>query len=227
MLARSKVASWLPSYRIKRAGAKPGKARPLVQCRHVRRPTAFSGLGMLTVLTVDLTKGLQPVDSAAVMTDGRIVYASPESLYVTTERWADRPDPDKPTEEQAGAQTEIHKFDISSPTKTQYRGSGRVSGYLLSQWSLSEYRGVLRVVSTESPAWWGAGGETESFLTTLRPSGGNSRPGGPGRRPRQGRARLLRALRRRHRLRRHVPPDRPALHARPLAARSSRACSAS
>ncbi len=173
VLARSKVASWLPSYRIKRAGAKPGRARPLVQCRHVRRPTAFSGLGMLTVLTVDLTKGLQPVDSAAVMTDGRIVYASPESLYVTTERWSDRPDPDKPTEEQAGAQTEIHKFDISSPTKTQYRGSGRVSGYLLSQWSLSEYRGVLRVVSTESPAWWGSGGETESFLTTLRPSGGN------------------------------------------------------
>jgi len=172
VLARSKIASWLPSYRIKRAGAKPGRARPLVQCRHVRRPTSFSGLGMLTVLTVDLAKGLQPVDSAAVMTDGRIVYASPESLYVATERWADRPDPEKPTEEQVGAQTEIHKFDISSPVKTQYRGSGRVSGFLLSQWSLSEYKGVLRVVSTESPAWWGAGRETESFLTTLRPSGG-------------------------------------------------------
>ena len=166
------MTSWLPSYRIKRAGAKAGRARPLVQCRHVRRPTAFSGLGMLTVLTVDLTKGLQPVDSAAVMTDGRIVYASPESLYVATERWADRPDPEKPTQEQVGAQTEIHKFDISSPVKTQYRGSGRVSGFLLSQWSLSEYKGVLRVVSTESPAWWGAGRETESFLTTLRPSGG-------------------------------------------------------
>jgi uncharacterized secreted protein with C-terminal beta-propeller domain len=173
VIARSKVASWLPSYRIKRAGAKAGKARPLVQCRHVRRPTSFSGLGMLTVLTVDLTKGLQPVDSAAVMTDGRIVYASPESLYVATERWADRPDPDKPTQEQAGAQTEIHKFDISSPVKTHYRGSGRVSGFLLSQWSLSEYKGVLRVVSTETPAWWGSGRESESFLTTLRPSGGS------------------------------------------------------
>ena len=57
VLARSKVASWLPSYRIKRAGAKAGRARPLVQCRHVRRPTAFSGLGMLTVLTVDLDQG--------------------------------------------------------------------------------------------------------------------------------------------------------------------------
>jgi uncharacterized secreted protein with C-terminal beta-propeller domain len=173
IVARSKVASWLPSYRIKRAGAKASKARPLVQCRHVRRPTAFSGLGMLTVLTVDLTKGLQPVDSAAVMTDGRIVYASPESLYVATERWADRPDPDKPTQQQTGVHTEIHKFDISSPVKTQYRGSGQVSGFLLSQWSLSEHRGVLRVVSTESPAWWGpGGGEAESFLTTLRPAGG-------------------------------------------------------
>ena len=62
----------------------------------MRRPVGFSGLGMLTVLTVDLTKGLEPVDSIAVMTDGRIVYASPESLYVATERWADRPTPDTP-----------------------------------------------------------------------------------------------------------------------------------
>ena len=172
VVARSKVASWLPSYRVKRAGAKAGKARPLVQCRHVRRATSFSGLGMLTVLTVDLAKGLEPVDSAAVMTDGRIVYASPENLYVATERWSDRPDPAKPTEQQSGVQTEIHKFDISSPVKTHYRGSGKVSGFLLSQWSLSEHRGVLRVVSTESPAWWGNGGESESYLTTLRPSGG-------------------------------------------------------
>ena len=68
--------------------------------------------------------------------------------------------------------TAIHKFDISSPLRTEYRGSGTVSGYLLSQWSLSEYRGVLRVVSTETPAWWGNGRESESFLTTLRQRGG-------------------------------------------------------
>jgi uncharacterized secreted protein with C-terminal beta-propeller domain len=174
ILASSRVGSWLPSYWITRAGAKPGRKRSLVQCRHVRKPAAFSGLGLLTVLTVDLAKGLEPVDSVAVMTDGRIVYASPDSLYVATERWLDRPDPDTPTEERNGASTTIHKFDIASPRRTQYRGSGRVSGYLLSQWSLSEHRGVLRVVSTESPAWWNGGvGETESFLTTLRDRGGS------------------------------------------------------
>ena len=165
----SRLSTWLPSYRVSRPRAGAGKPRPLVQCRHVRRPAAFSGLGMLTVLTVDLAKGLEPVHSVAVLTDARIVYASPESLYVATERWADRPDPDRPTRAEEGVTTAIHSFDISSPARTLYRGSGRVSGFLLSQWSLSEHRGVLRVVSTESPAWWSGGrGETESFLTTLR-----------------------------------------------------------
>ena len=165
VIASAPLSTWLPTAKV------GGRKRSLVQCNRVRRPAAFSGLGLLTVLTVDLSKGLDPVDSTAVMTDGRIVYASPGNLYVTTERWADRPDPAAPTKADDGVATAIHRFDIADPAKTHYRGSGSVSGFLLSQWSLSEYRGVLRVVSTETPAWWGAGGESESFLTTLRPSG--------------------------------------------------------
>lgn len=171
VVASSRVESWLPSYRITRAGVTTN-ARPLVQCRHVRRPHDFSGLGMLTVLTIDLSKGIQPVSSVALMTDAKIVYASTSSLYVATERWADRPDPNAPKATKNGVTTAIHKFDISSPLQTEYRGSGEVSGYLLSEWSLSEYHGVLRVVSTETPAWWGPGTDTESFLTTLRQQDG-------------------------------------------------------
>ena len=55
-----------PARRARSSSAATSAARP-----------SFSGLGMLTVLTVDLAKGLEPVDSVAVMTDGRIVYASP------------------------------------------------------------------------------------------------------------------------------------------------------
>ena len=56
-LARSKVATGSrPTGSSARRDARR-RARPLVQCRHVRRPTAFSGLGMLTVLTVDLDEG--------------------------------------------------------------------------------------------------------------------------------------------------------------------------
>jgi uncharacterized secreted protein with C-terminal beta-propeller domain len=43
-----------------------------------------------------------------------------------------------------------------------------VSGYLLNQWSLSEYGGVLRVVSTDAPAWFVSSDSTASSLTTLR-----------------------------------------------------------
>ncbi len=167
----SGLSSWLPTYRIKRAGRPAQAARPLVQCRNVDRPQRFSGLGMLTVLTVNLAKGLDPVDSIGVMTDARIVYASPDNLYLATERWTDRPLPETPTKPQPSVTTAIHRFDISDPTRTRYRGSGQVSGYLLSQWSLSEYGGVLRVVSTDAPAWFGSSDSTESSLTTLRPGG--------------------------------------------------------
>ncbi len=164
----SKLGSWLPTYRIKRAGRPTQAARPLVQCRNVDHPPQFSGLGMLTVLTVDLAKGLVPTDSLGVMTDARIVYASTGNLYLATERWAVRPLPASPTESQPNVTTAIHRLDISDPTRTRYRGSGEVSGYLLNQWSLSEYNGVLRVVSTDAPAWFGSRDTTESSLTTLR-----------------------------------------------------------
>ncbi len=172
VVTSSGYKSWLPFYRISRPGQAATTSHALVQCRNVRRPVAFSGLGLLTVLTVDLDKGLTPVDSVAIMTDARTVYASPESLYVATERWVDRPDPATPTEAKSGVTTIIYKFDSSDPARTVYRGSGSVPGYLLSQWSLSEFLGVLRVVSTETPAWWGAGSDSQSYLTTLRASDG-------------------------------------------------------
>jgi uncharacterized secreted protein with C-terminal beta-propeller domain len=167
-VAGSRIGSWLPRFWIKRAGHRSTAAHALVQCRNVDRPHAFSGLGMLSVLTIDLTKGLAPVDAVGVMTDARIVYASPRNLYVATERWDQRPLPATPTVAPATVTTQIHRFDISDPDRTQYRGSGQVSGYLLDQWSLSENAGVLRVVSTDSPAWWaGTNDDSSSSLTTL------------------------------------------------------------
>jgi uncharacterized secreted protein with C-terminal beta-propeller domain len=160
---RSRVASWLPYYKIGRRAS-----RPAVSCRDVLRPQSFSGLGLLTVLTIDLSQGLTPVDSTAVMTDGRIVYASQSSLYVSTENWTSRPYPGSPEVAPSQVTTTINKFDISDPTKTVYMGSGTVPGYLLDQWSMSEFQGVLRVVSTDSPSWWGDQSDSQSYVTTLR-----------------------------------------------------------
>lgn len=169
----SKVGSWLPSYRVKGRRGETLARRSLVDCRSVRRPVAYSGLGLLTVLTIDLGKGLALVDSDSIVADGRTVYASQQSLYIATQRWFPQPlnvgasDPPK-------VSTAIHKFDISDPTAIRYRGSGTVSGYLMNQWSLSEHEGVLRVASTEEPTWWNPGPQeqSQSFVTTLREQGG-------------------------------------------------------
>jgi uncharacterized secreted protein with C-terminal beta-propeller domain len=173
VVASSKVGSWLPRFAVRGRRGETLVRKPLVGCRDVRRPAVYSGLGMLTVLTIDLRKGLAPVDTDAVLAGGSTVYASPDTLYVATQRWPAQPEavgggePPKTT-------TEIHSFDISGATETHYRGSGAVPGYLLSQWSLSEHEGVLRVASTEEPTWWNPGPqeESQSFVTTLRNDGG-------------------------------------------------------
>jgi hypothetical protein len=172
VIASSRVLDWLPKYRIvdRRTGRKATRA--LVGCRSVSRPTSFPGLGMIAVVTIDLEKGLEPVDSDAVMTGGEIVYASPESLYVATQRWVDWNARAEAGEAPEGLSTEIHRFDVSDPSRTEYRSSGRVPGYLLSQWSLSEHEGRLRVASTDQPPWWGdVQLQSESFVTVLEEQG--------------------------------------------------------
>jgi Beta propeller domain len=166
LLAASSLEDWLPSYTVHHIRSGATKTRALVQCRHMLQPTAFSGLGLLSVLTLDLDRGLEVIDSDAIVGDGEIVYASPTSLYVATEPWYDRPLPSSPFAGIPEAKTTIHKF-VATGRSTRYRGSGVVSGYLLNQWALSEHKGVLRVASTEAPSWWWTPRESGSFVTTL------------------------------------------------------------
>ena len=82
----------MPLARLRDRTAGSVRRSPLVPCGDVRRPARFSGLGMLSVLTIDLERGLDPIDHDAVMTGGQIVYGSQQSLYVATERWLDPAD---------------------------------------------------------------------------------------------------------------------------------------
>ena len=152
---RARRAGWVPSsvLRNRRTGRK--RKRALVACDDVRRTPRFTGAGMLTVLTVDLDRGLPAVDSDAVMTDASTVYGSPGSLYVATSGGWDRAD------------TSIHRFDIAGPQSTSYRASGEVPGELLNQFSLSERAGVLRAATTTS-----SGSGSESHVTVLETRAG-------------------------------------------------------
>jgi hypothetical protein len=151
-------------------------------CAAIARPAQFSGLGMLTILTLNLDRGLWTAGSDALMADAQVVYGSTGSLYVATQKWT----PPKMAPDRIRAQTTvIDRFDASNPDQTPLLASGEVPGYLLNQFSLSEYKGYLRVATTSSPIWW-AGPvpqsqpqpQSQSFVTVLATQGGVLAPVG-------------------------------------------------
>ncbi len=167
---RGRASGWLPRSRFASRISGRHRTRTMVACRAVRRPPAFSGLGTVSILTIDLDKGLWEVDADAVMTDAQTVYGSTGHLYVATQRWID---PQTGASDLPTTRTLIHRFDVSDPDRTTYEASGEVPGYLLNQYSLSEQGGDLRVASTADPVWWQGRqqGSSQSQVTVLRRDG--------------------------------------------------------
>ena len=154
VVAESTLEQWLPTF------SQDGEAaRRLTDCAAVSRPEEFSGLGMLSVVTVDALDP-RPGPGASILGAGELVYASAEHLYVTTNVWktADC----GPTADCAATTfTDIHKFGIGDEVRTTYEASGRIPGRLLNQFSMSELAGDLRLASTDDAT-------QESAVTVLR-----------------------------------------------------------
>lgn len=170
VVSRTTADNWIPRYSVTSA-AGTSAPRPLVACDAVSRPPVFSGLDTLTVLTIDVTHGLDPIDADAVMASGENVYASSQSLYVATNRQAI---PDAQGNIVQVDTTQIHKFDTSSSSQTTYSGSGTVIGQTLNQFSMSELDGKLRIATTDAglqvvggDAVVDNGGQSQSYVTVL------------------------------------------------------------
>jgi Beta propeller domain len=150
---RARRAGWVPASVLHNRRTGRTRRRALVACDDVRHTPRFTGAGMLTVLTIDLERGLPAVDSDAVMTDASTIYASTGSVYVATAGGWESGD------------TSIHRFDIAGPQRTDYRASGQVPGELLDQFSLSEDDGVLRAATTSTTA---SGSESQVTVLATR-----------------------------------------------------------
>jgi len=152
---KSKLPDWIPYAAIADRETGERVKRKLVPCRAIQRPAVYSGLGMLTVLTVDMDAGLESVSGLGVYSEGDTVYASTKSLYVATERYDDDAD--------EGGLTTVHRFAASEPGQTDYQASGNVLGSLLGQFSLSEHEGKLRAATT----YYGNDDKAHSYVTVL------------------------------------------------------------
>jgi hypothetical protein len=173
---------WVPTWKFRDQRTGRAFTRPVAACSTIRRPVDFSGLGMLSIVTVNFDKGLGAAQSDSLMADAQIVYGSTQNLYIATQKWVS---PALPVMQIPTSQTTvIDQFDVSNPDTTSFVASGEVPGYLLNQFSLSEYNGYLRVASTSRPIWWGGVYAvppqqlSQSYVTVLQSQGGVLTPVG-------------------------------------------------
>ncbi len=158
VLAETDPQDWLP-------GIRGGDGSDLLGCEDVAHPAEFSGPGTTTVITIDPTDGLEDLSATAVLADTQTVYASGARLYLATQRWVDVSSSEVRPEFGGALTTELHALQVGAGG-TSFLGSGSVPGHLLSQFSLSEHDGVLRVAVTEGSSCCG-GGSSESSVRTL------------------------------------------------------------
>jgi uncharacterized secreted protein with C-terminal beta-propeller domain len=148
---------WLPWAVLEDGDGRTVSEGPVVECGDVARPPGFTGLGTLSVLTVDLSADLDISGATGVVAQGETVYASPERLYVATPDYGDPRALTDPRFTPAGGQIEttIHVFDLTDPATAPHVASGRVAGTLLNSYAMSGDGTTLRVATTTQPGWWG------------------------------------------------------------------------
>ncbi len=155
-----RLGQWFPLFGLQNHSASTFSHGYAVDCGQTfapedRLPTRRGELPSTAfMLSFDISEdgeGLGAWGSVAVlgMATNPTVYASRDSLYLAAPNhwWRD---------------TAIHRFDISDPLKPTYFGGAIVTGQLLSQWSLSEHEGYLRVAATDWSKW-----PTVSSVTVL------------------------------------------------------------
>jgi hypothetical protein len=178
----------LPTWRQLGSDGQPADEGRLMACGDVHAPNTFSGFGMATVVTVDVSEGvasgLASAAGTGVLAGGDTVYASPEHLYVAAPRWIDYPVLDQPNASGGGTSaptppaeveqpgTDIHRFDITDPDRAVYELSGHVDGTLLGQYAMDEHDDHLRVATTTGPAFGSEADTTESHVLVLAPGDG-------------------------------------------------------
>ena len=142
--------AWLPSWTVTDGDTTESGT---VSCGRVSRPPVFSGSSVVSVHTFDLAAPvLGNGDPVSVVADGDTVYGTPTSLYIANDqRWRLDfwPGRDNRRVEQ---QTEIYRFDTPPGAQPVYAAAGKVPGWLVNQYALSEWDGHLRVATTDESA---------------------------------------------------------------------------
>ena len=156
------TADWLPRQRILNADGEEELLTALHKCEGLYLPGVTTDLGVLNISSFDLSDDAT-LESTGLVARGWDVYASKQNMYVTmsSRSWWGWWGGDRVNE------SHIHKFSLENDGQPAYLASGRVDGWILNQFSMSEYEGHLRVGTTDNQ--W----ESSPWSEDAEDSGGN------------------------------------------------------
>ncbi len=143
------VTEMLPRKRVYNSSGAQILQEPLYNCTDIFLPSQRAQTGVLNITHFDLGEK-SSITSTGLMANGWQVYASTKSLYIAMTSgwwwwgWGTQ-----------DLTTHIHKFDLDTPDdRPAYTASGKVDGWLLNQFSMSEHNGFLRVATTDNQWVW-------------------------------------------------------------------------
>jgi hypothetical protein len=152
----------MPRTRSRWAGRAMSALAPMIGCHQLAAAGAVDHAGIVAVSHLTLANPTT-VQSAAASGGGWQIYASSRAIYVAAPDYG------------AGAagSTRILKFALRGwlSRGPAFAASGRVPGHLLNQFAMSEHRGFLRVMTTQSRWTPGAGDQGTNNLFVLGHSG--------------------------------------------------------
>ncbi len=126
-----------------------GKVETMAGCDDIMYLPGSQSTNYIVVSGVSIAdKTLAPVDRVVIGSTGSI-YASPKNLYVAETKypWFHLDYDNQPEE-----QTTVHKFSLSKEN-INYLGKNDVSGHIINQFSMDEYKDNFRIATTIGHAW--------------------------------------------------------------------------
>ncbi|WP_010176041.1 beta-propeller domain-containing protein [Bacillus coahuilensis] len=128
--------------------SKIGSEPQPVQFDSIRYVPESQQPNFITIMAIDLINMDTPVATHSYLGGGEQLYMSKENLYVAVSNYQNIREPSS----WSTIDSEIYKFHIDG-TDVTYTSMTHVDGTILNQFSMDEYKGNFRVVTTTGFAW--------------------------------------------------------------------------
>ncbi|KON88414.1 hypothetical protein AF332_17430 [Sporosarcina globispora] len=154
------ITSYYPEYWIlegnKDADLRPryfdtaeGKGPQIVDYNKIKYFPGSQNANYINIAVMDLRAGKDPLTVTSYLGSGNEFYMSKNNLYLSVSNYSNETIADGQVQH---PDTSIYKFNMNEE-KVEFQTSAEIKGTVLNQFSMDEYKGNFRVVTTKGQAW--------------------------------------------------------------------------